>query len=100
MRDAVVAREVRVAVCVRVECRSGAVAEHARRFLVLEDDHDDMVERRHRRSGGCGPAGEQRADKQPARDRLHDDSMRRRNRWIPTNTSTTVMPIAIPPYAP
>ena len=54
VRDAVVARQPRVAPRVRVERRSGAIAEHAARFLVLEDHHDHVVERRDRDDDGRG----------------------------------------------
>src|ERR1700720_1516729 len=98
MGHGVVAREACVAPCVRIERRRGAAAEHARRLLVLEDDHDNVIERGHGRRGGRGFAGEQPADQERSCERLQADSMRRRPTWIPTSKTTTTTAIAAPPY--
>jgi hypothetical protein len=52
MRERVVAREVHVVPSEGVEPGCGAAAEHDISLLVLEDDHDDVIESRYRRRRG------------------------------------------------
>ena len=81
----------RVTACVRVERRRGAVADDARRLLVLEDDHEDVVERRDRGDGGRSGNCERRASEREAERRSHVCSARRRTRWRPAIPSTKRM---------
>src|SRR5205823_9918915 len=101
VRDAEVARQVRVTPRIGVEGRRRRIPEHAGRLLVLEHHYDDMLELGRGSRGGRRRTHEQRTEESEAEGCLHVSSARRRRHTCSAPiTRTTSTPMAMPPYTP
>src|SRR6185437_4305374 len=91
VRQRAVVGKADVLSCERCERRRGWAADHLLLVLVLEDDHDHVIETRHRRGAGCSRDEQQREETR----HISSSTTRRRTTWRTAMPITTRTPAAI-----